>query len=36
VATIGRLDEVGGAVDTLVDRLMVATVRWRGWPASLR
>ena len=30
VATIGRLDEAGGAVDTLVDRLLVATGRSTG------
>ena len=34
VATIGRLDEAGGAVDTLVDRLLAATGRSAAAPAS--
>lgn len=34
VATVGRLDEAGGAVDTLIDRLLAATGRSAGAPAT--
>lgn len=34
VATVGRLDEAGGAVDTLIDRLLAATGRSAGAVAS--
>lgn len=34
VATVGRLDEAGGAVDTLIDRLLAATGRSAGAAAA--
>lgn len=34
VATVGRLDEAGGAVDTLIERLLAATGRSAGAGAS--
>ena len=34
VATVGRLDEAGGAVDTLIDRLLAATGRQAGAAAT--
>jgi hypothetical protein len=34
VATVGRLDEAGGAVDTLIDRLLAATGRQAGAPVT--
>ena len=34
VATVGRLDEAGGAVDTLIDRLLAATGRSAGAAVS--